>query len=259
MRRDIQPHDSLLLRWLRQAGAAFALIWMSASFAYGLAPTNTRSLAGAAPVGPINPPEIAWPRGYGSIFVAVNPASFSALMIWSTAASICADDPTSVLTAMPRTRPLPPIGVKTLALIPAITNTAAICWDNIAISVPSPSYETTSTSFPLRDTSSYRREIACSSERIRGAYFASNLSHSTLSVSAFRFASAARESACAARSFAFPAASLAADKDSARALPPLRPPLRPSETAAGSLPCSSGVGSRSSTAPVATSTMRFAH
>src|ERR1700730_3895769 len=37
------------------------------------------------------------------------------------------------------------------------------------------------------------------------------------------------------------------------------PPFRPNATAAGSLPRSSGVGSRSSTAPVAISTMRFAH
>ena len=43
-----------------------------------------------------------------------------------------------------------------------------------------------------------------------------------------------------------------------RALPPMRPPRRPRLTAAGSLPCSSGVGSRSSTSPVAMSTMAFA-
>jgi hypothetical protein len=38
---------------------------------------------------------------------------------------------------------------------------------------------------------------------------------------------------------------------SARALPPLRPPRRPLWTAAGSLPCSSGVSSRSSISPLA--------
>ncbi len=38
-----------------------------------------------------------------------------------------------------------------------------------------------------------------------------------------------------------------------RALPPLRPPRRPNETAAGSLPSSEGASSRSSTSPLAIS------
>jgi hypothetical protein len=44
----------------------------------------------------------------------------------------------------------------------------------------------------------------------------------------------------------------------ARAFPPLSPPRRPRLTAAGSLPCSSGVGARSSVSPVAMSAMNFA-
>jgi len=44
----------------------------------------------------------------------------------------------------------------------------------------------------------------------------------------------------------------------ARALPPLSPPRLPNVTAAGSLPCSSGVGSRSSTWPLAISTSSLA-
>jgi hypothetical protein len=42
------------------------------------------------------------------------------------------------------------------------------------------------------------------------------------------------------------------------AFPPLRPPRLPRLTAAGSFPCSSGVGSRSSTSPVAISTISLA-
>ena len=46
--------------------------------------------------------------------------------------------------------------------------------------------------------------------------------------------------------------------EGARAAPPFRPHLRPNATAAGSLPCSSGVGSRSGFSPVAMSIIDLA-
>src|ERR1035437_8934672 len=167
---------------------------------YGFAPMRTRIFAsGAMPEGPLYAPEGGSCAGNGAQSPETSPFKLRALIIRAIAFLTSSGASSEQRTKIPFTTVPSAKGVKTYAVMPATLRPSLIWPARVATSGPPVSYATKSTlRAPTPDN------CAASSWGLidLGASLSSNFTRSARSVSALRFASAARAVASAMRTSA---------------------------------------------------------